>query len=99
MAWRVHEEARIQPSAVPFAQLPTSVLSLSFCADSGHALEAGWFLLQYSAEWGDKELQKTAINKFVQLPYQIGWDKEHSGFFYFLDVDGHCPTQVYCIRH
>lgn len=63
-------------------------------ADSGHALEAGWFLLQYSAERGDKELQTTAINKFVELPYQYGWDKEHSGLFYLLDVDGHCPTQV-----
>ncbi|XP_058498171.1 N-acylglucosamine 2-epimerase [Solea solea] len=60
----------------------------------GHALEAGWFLLQYSAEWGDEELQKTAIDKFVELPYRCGWDKEHGGLFYFLDVDGHCPTQL-----
>ena len=63
-------------------------------ADSGHALEAGWFLLQYSAEWADEALQTTAINKFVELPYQYGWDEEHSGLFYFLDVDGYCPTQV-----
>lgn len=63
-------------------------------ADPGHALEAGWFLLQFSAERGDEELQRTAIDKFVELPYQHGWDKEHGGLFYFLDVDGHCPTQV-----
>lgn len=62
--------------------------------DSGHALEAGWFLLQFSAEQGDKELQRIAIDKFVELPYQYGWDKDHGGLFYFLDVDGHCPTQV-----
>lgn len=61
-------------------------------ANPGHALEAGWFLLQFGA--GDEELQKTAIDKFVELPYQRGWDKEHGGLFYFLDVDGHCPTQV-----
>lgn len=60
----------------------------------GHALEAGWFLLQYSAEWGLEDLQKTAITKFVELPYQCGWDKEHGGLFYFLDVDGYCPTQL-----
>uniref|UniRef100_A0A671XXA7 N-acylglucosamine 2-epimerase n=1 Tax=Sparus aurata TaxID=8175 RepID=A0A671XXA7_SPAAU len=60
----------------------------------GHALEAGWFLLQFSAESGDEELQRTAIDKFVELPYQYGWDKEHGGLFYFLDVDGHCPTQL-----
>ncbi|KAI3357470.1 hypothetical protein L3Q82_015510 [Scortum barcoo] len=59
----------------------------------GHALEAGWFLLQFSAERGDEELQRTAVDKFVELPYQSGWDKEHGGLFYFLDVDGHCPTQ------
>ncbi|XP_061648583.1 N-acylglucosamine 2-epimerase isoform X1 [Phyllopteryx taeniolatus] len=60
----------------------------------GHALEAGWFLLQYTTQWGDKELQETAINKFVELPFQYGWDKEHGGLFYFLDADGHCPTQL-----
>lgn len=60
----------------------------------GHALEAGWFLLQFSAALGDEELQRTAINKFVELPYQYGWDKEHGGLFYFLDVEGHCPTQL-----
>lgn len=61
-------------------------------ANTGHALEAGWFLLQFAGE--DKELQKTAVDKFVELPYKRGWDGEHGGLFYFLDVDGRCPTQV-----
>lgn len=61
-------------------------------ANPGHALEAGWFLLQFAGE--DKELQKTAVDKFVELPYERGWDSEHGGLFYFLDVDGRCPTQV-----
>ncbi|XP_034074407.1 N-acylglucosamine 2-epimerase isoform X2 [Gymnodraco acuticeps] len=60
----------------------------------GHALEAGWFLLQVSAQQKDEALQRTAIDKFMELPYQNGWDKEHGGLFYFLDVDGHCPTQL-----
>ncbi|XP_051805619.1 N-acylglucosamine 2-epimerase isoform X2 [Acanthochromis polyacanthus] len=60
----------------------------------GHALEAGWFLLQYSAERGDEKIQETAINKFMELPFQCGWDEKHGGLFYFLDVDGHCPTQL-----
>ncbi|KAF7210530.1 transcript variant X5 [Nothobranchius furzeri] len=60
----------------------------------GHALEAGWFLLQYAAERGDEQIQTTAIQKFVELPYESGWDKAHGGLFYFLDVDGHCPTQL-----
>ncbi|KAF7651943.1 hypothetical protein LDENG_00103340 [Lucifuga dentata] len=60
----------------------------------GHALEAGWFLLQYGAQHADEALLSTAINSFMELPYQRGWDKEHGGLFYFLDVDGHCPTQL-----
>ncbi|CAL8346551.1 unnamed protein product [Merluccius merluccius] len=60
----------------------------------GHALEAGWFLLQYCTKNGDESLQSTAISKFIELQFQIGWDKEHGGLFYFLDVDGHCPTQL-----
>ncbi|XP_068605121.1 N-acylglucosamine 2-epimerase [Brachionichthys hirsutus] len=60
----------------------------------GHALEAGWFLLQFSAAQGDEELQKIAIDKFVELPYETGWDKQYGGLFYFLDVDGFCPTQL-----
>ncbi|XP_068181846.1 N-acylglucosamine 2-epimerase isoform X2 [Antennarius striatus] len=60
----------------------------------GHALEAGWFLLQFSAAQGDEELQKIAIDKFVELPYQCGWDNKYGGLFYFTDVDGYCPTQL-----
>ncbi|KAJ3605406.1 hypothetical protein NHX12_027453 [Muraenolepis orangiensis] len=60
----------------------------------GHALEAGWFLLQYCATTGDESLQLKAINQFIELQFQRGWDKQHGGLFYFLDVDGHCPTQV-----
>lgn len=60
----------------------------------GHVLEAGWFLLHYSTVWGLQELQNTAISTFMELPFNSGWDKEHGGLFYFLDVDGHCPTQL-----
>ncbi|XP_023812865.1 N-acylglucosamine 2-epimerase isoform X1 [Oryzias latipes] len=73
------------------AELPGSAGRLQ---NPGHALEAGWFLLQFSAETGDKEIQKTAIEKFIELPLEYGWDREHGGLFYFLDVDGHCPTQL-----
>ncbi|KAK7883952.1 hypothetical protein WMY93_027075 [Mugilogobius chulae] len=60
----------------------------------GHALEAGWFLLQYSSQWDLQDLQDTAISRFIEGPFQSGWDQEHGGLFYFLDVDGHCPTQL-----
>lgn len=60
----------------------------------GHALEAGWFLLQYAAQWELQDLQDTAITQFIKQPFHSGWDQEHGGLFYFLDVDGHCPTQL-----
>lgn len=63
----------------------------------GHALEAGWFLLQFAAQCGRQErqeLQDTAIARFIQQPFLSGWDQEHGGLFYFLDADGLCPTQL-----
>lgn len=64
------------------------------CDHVGHALEAGWFLLQYAAGRGDQELKKVAVDKFLELSFNAGWDPEHGGLFYFLDADGDCPTQV-----
>ncbi|KAK6175078.1 hypothetical protein SNE40_013614 [Patella caerulea] len=60
----------------------------------GHAIECGWFLLQYAIKTGDKELQKTAIDKFIVIPFKGGWDEKYGGIFYFLDVDGYCPTPL-----
>lgn len=60
----------------------------------GHALEAGWFLLQYAVRHGDEGLKRTAIEKFMILPFHAGWDQQQGGLFYFQDVDGHCPTQL-----
>jgi len=60
----------------------------------GHALEAGWFLLEYAEEIGSAELRNIALEKFIKLPYEIGWDKDHGGLFYFLDADGYTPVQL-----
>ncbi|XP_057615975.1 N-acylglucosamine 2-epimerase isoform X1 [Chionomys nivalis] len=60
----------------------------------GHAIEAGWFLLQYAHKKGDAKLQMHIIDKFLLLPFYSGWDPEHGGLFYFQDVDGLCPTQL-----
>lgn len=65
----------------------------------GHALEAGWFLLQFCSQFEEeeekkKDLQDEAISKFILQPFQSGWDRQHGGLYYFQDVDGHCPTQL-----
>ncbi|XP_055964690.1 N-acylglucosamine 2-epimerase [Sorex fumeus] len=60
----------------------------------GHALEAGWFLLEYARRKGDAALRVRVIEKFLWLPFCSGWDAEHGGLFYFQDADGLCPTQL-----
>ncbi|XP_041037407.1 N-acylglucosamine 2-epimerase [Carcharodon carcharias] len=60
----------------------------------GHTLEAGSFLLKYAVKHGHQELQQTAIEKFMILPFEAGWDLEFGGLLYFQDVDGHSPTQL-----
>ncbi|KAM4737847.1 N-acylglucosamine 2-epimerase isoform 3-T3 [Anableps anableps] len=86
-----HGTAILENVSVSGAELPGCLGRLQ---NPGHALEAGWFLLQYAVDNDNKEIQRTAIEKFVELPYESGWDKDHGGLFYFLDVDGHCPTQL-----
>ncbi len=59
----------------------------------GHGLEAMWFVMSIAERWGNKSL----IEKCVQIANQItefGWDKEHGGIFYFLDINGHPPQQL-----
>ncbi|XP_013382258.1 N-acylglucosamine 2-epimerase isoform X1 [Lingula anatina] len=68
--------------------------SMGRLMNPGHAIECGWFLLQYAIKKEDRKLQETAIEKFIINPFNTGWDVEHEGLFYFLDVDGLSPTQL-----
>lgn len=43
---------------------------------------------------GDVDLQRRAISHFIEQPCGYGWDEEHGGLFYFLDVGGHSPVQL-----
>nr|KAG5711456.1 hypothetical protein BaRGS_025883 [Batillaria attramentaria] len=60
----------------------------------GHAIEAGWFLLQTAKRKQDSALQTTAIDSFIQASFKRGWDEQYGGIFYFLDVDGESPVQL-----
>ena len=61
---------------------------------AGHAIECGWFLLQWARRLEDRALEKAAIETFIEGPFTAGWDDKHSGLFYFLDVDNLSPTQL-----
>ena len=58
----------------------------------GHALECGWFLLDWATRHGDPALADTAITSFIEGPLEHGWDKQHGGIFYFLDSEGECAA-------
>jgi N-acylglucosamine 2-epimerase len=57
----------------------------------GHTIEAMWFIMDLGKRLNDTVLIKKANNIMLDT-LQYGWDKEHGGIFYFLDVQGH-PTQ------
>jgi N-acylglucosamine 2-epimerase len=57
----------------------------------GHTIEAMWFIMDLGKRLNDTALIKKANNIMLDT-LQYGWDKEHGGIFYFLDVQGH-PTQ------
>jgi len=59
----------------------------------GHVIEAGWFLAEYAARVGDAGLEAEAFT-MMEDALDAGWDAEHGGLLYFLDADGHSPTQL-----
>jgi len=59
----------------------------------GHAIEAGWFVLDYAKRVGREDLKATAI-QMIEWSFERGWDTEHGGLFYFLDSDGRSPPYL-----
>ena len=59
----------------------------------GHAIEAGWFLQHWARRLDRPDLSTLATN-MVRWSFDVGWDDEHGGLFYFLDAGGYAPTQL-----
>ena len=59
----------------------------------GHSSENAWFLMSQAAYTGDKELLQKALNMF-DWAFERGWDREHGGMLYFVDVDGRPCEQL-----
>lgn len=57
----------------------------------GHAIEAMWFIMDLGKRMNDRALIIKAKDIMLHT-LEYGWDKEHDGIFYFLDIKGH-PTQ------
>lgn len=59
----------------------------------GHAIEAMWFVMDLGKRMGDQALIEQAVNIMLQM-LEYGWDKEHGGIFYFLDILGKPVQQL-----
>ncbi len=59
----------------------------------GHAIEAGWFLMDYAHRTGDAKLERLGVD-IVDRSFDFGWDEEFDGLFYFLDREGYSPSQL-----
>ena len=70
--------------------------SLVDCMDGrhmnpGHAIEAMWFIMDLGKRLNRPDLIEKAKDTAIRMA-EYGWDKEHGGIFYFMDLKGH-PTQ------
>lgn len=59
----------------------------------GHDMECSWFLLEEAIRRNDDELFKFSETVFNNA-FELGWDKEYGGIFYFKDILG-LPVEAY----
>lgn len=57
----------------------------------GHAIEAMWFVMDLGKRMGDDALIRKANDVMIRT-LEYGWDEQHDGIFYFLDING-APQQ------
>ena len=59
----------------------------------GHAIEGAWFILHEAKYRNDATYQALGL-RMLDYMWERGWDKQHGGILYFLDVYGK-PVQEY----
>ena len=59
----------------------------------GHSIENAWFMLCEAVYSNDKELQQQCLN-IIDWSMERGWDNEHGGVLYFVDVNGRPCEQL-----
>ena len=59
----------------------------------GHAIECAWFILEVARRRGDRALVEQCC-ALIDIAFERGWDAEHGGLLYFVDVDGRPPVQL-----
>jgi len=59
----------------------------------GHSMEVCWFLLDAAKRVGDNQLPELLMPIFYSI-LNFGWDHDHGGLFYYLDIMGKPPQQL-----
>ncbi len=59
----------------------------------GHAMEGAWFIMMEGKVRGDEAMIRTGC-QMLDWMWERGWDCEHGGILYFVDVNG-LPVQEY----
>jgi N-acylglucosamine 2-epimerase len=59
----------------------------------GHSIEMVWFLLLVLQRQPDAALQARVV-KVLESSLEFGWDREHGGLFYFMDIEGRPPLPL-----
>ncbi len=60
----------------------------------GHAIEGSWFILNEARYRDDADLRALGL-KMLNWMWEIGWDSEHGGIWYFRDALGRSPTEYW----
>ncbi|HAX95128.1 MAG TPA: N-acylglucosamine 2-epimerase [Prolixibacteraceae bacterium] len=59
----------------------------------GQPIEAMWFIMDLSERLNQPELAQKATEIMLRT-LEFGWDQEHGGIFYFMDIKGYPPQQL-----
>ena len=57
------------------------------CMSPGHSIETAWFLMSTARRRGDRSLVERSA-RILEWAVERGWDAEHGGLLYFIDVAG-----------
>jgi N-acylglucosamine 2-epimerase len=59
----------------------------------GHSIEVCWFLLQAFRKQPNPALQQQVLS-ILESSLEFGWDQQHGGIYYFMDIKGHPPLPL-----
>lgn len=79
---------QVRPEGQPMLELSQGRL-----LNPGHAIEAGWFLLDWAERLNEPALHKISL-AIIRESFAVGWDETYGGLYYFLDAGGFSPTQL-----